>query len=91
MVQCTSYDPKHTKYLPSYRRGCDRMLIRVIGYAVKRHFQPYFSYIMPVSFIGVGTRSTRRKQLIGPSHSQTLSHNFVLIIPRHVRDSNAQL
>ena len=29
------------------------------GYGVKRHFQQYFSYIVEVSFIGGGNRSTR--------------------------------
>jgi len=31
------------------------------GYGVKRHFQQYFSYIVEVSFIGGGNRSTRGK------------------------------
>jgi hypothetical protein len=31
------------------------------GYGVKRPFQQYFSYIVVVSFIGGGNRSTRRK------------------------------
>jgi len=30
-------------------------------YGVYRHFQQYFSYIVAVSFIGGGNRSTRRK------------------------------
>ena len=31
------------------------------GYGVQHHFQQYFSYIMAVSFIGGGNRSTHRK------------------------------
>jgi len=30
-------------------------------FGVKRYFQQYFSYIVAVSFIGDGNRSTRRK------------------------------
>ena len=30
-------------------------------YGVHRHFQHYFSYIVAISFIGGGNRSTRRK------------------------------
>jgi len=30
-------------------------------YGVYRHFQPYFSYIVAVSFIGGGHRRARRK------------------------------
>jgi ABC-type spermidine/putrescine transport system permease subunit II len=33
----------------------------VLVYGVSRHFQQYFSYIVTVSFIGGGNRSTRRK------------------------------
>jgi len=33
------------------------------GYGAKRYFQHYFSYIVVVSFIGGGNRSTRRKPL----------------------------
>jgi len=32
-----------------------------VAYGIKRHFQQYFSYILAVSFIGGGNRSTRRK------------------------------
>jgi len=32
-------------------------------YGVECHFQQYFSYIVAVSFIGEGNRSTRRKLL----------------------------
>jgi hypothetical protein len=31
------------------------------GYGIYRHFQQYISYILAVSFIGGGNRSTRRK------------------------------
>jgi hypothetical protein len=36
---------------------------RLIGlvYGIRRHFLQYVSYIMAVSFIGGGNRSTRRK------------------------------
>ena len=34
-----------------------------ISFANKRHFQQYFSYIVEVSFIGGGIRSTRGKSL----------------------------
>ena len=41
------------------------ILVRVFffgyGYAVYRHFQQYFSYIVAVSFIGGGNRSTQKK------------------------------
>jgi len=33
-------------------------------YSVSRNFQQYFSYMMAVSFIGGGNRSTQRKPLI---------------------------
>jgi len=40
-------------------------LIKLIGldwlYGVLCHFQQYFSYILVVSFIGEGNRSTRKK------------------------------
>jgi len=32
-----------------------------MDYGVQHHFQRYFSYIVAVSFIGWGNRSTRRK------------------------------
>ena len=35
--------------------------IRCKAYGVERHFQKYFDYIVAVSFIGGGNRSTRRK------------------------------
>ena len=41
------------------------------GYGVERHFQQYFSYIVMVSFIGWGNRSTQRNA----------SHNVVLSTP----------
>jgi hypothetical protein len=34
-------------------------------YGPQHHFQQYFSYIMAVSFISGGSRSTRRKPLTG--------------------------
>jgi hypothetical protein len=46
-------------------------------------FQQYFSYIVAVSFIGGGTRSTRRKQTT--CRSQTLSHNVVHLALNMIR------
>jgi hypothetical protein len=45
------------------------------GYGVERHFQQYFSYILAVSFIGGGNRSTRRKpsgMMVKSRHTQIL-------------------
>ena len=54
---------------------------------VKPHFQQYFWYIVAVSFIGGGNRSTRRRPRPASSHWQTLSHNIVNLalneIPTH--------
>ena len=38
-----------------------KYMIQDYGYGVEGHFQQYFSYIVAVSFIGGGNRSTRRK------------------------------
>jgi len=48
---------------------------RVNGYdyGVWRHFQQYYSYIVTVSFIGGGNRSTRRK----PSICRKSLTNFI--------------
>jgi hypothetical protein len=35
------------------------LLYKTGSYGVKRHFQQYFSYIVEVSFIGGGNKSTR--------------------------------
>ena len=52
-------------------------------YGVKRHFQQYFSYIVSVSFIDGGNRSTRRKpptcrqsltNLAGETYRQSLTN-----------------
>ena len=40
-------------------------------YGVKRHFQQCFSYIVAVSFIGGGKRSTRRKP---PTYRKSLTN-----------------
>ena len=42
----------------------------------------YFSYFVPVSFIGGGNRSTQRKPPTA-SHGQTLSHDGVSHTPHH--------
>ena len=39
------------------------MKYRGWDYGIYRHFQQYFSYIVAVSFIGVGNRSPQRKPL----------------------------
>ena len=58
----------------------------------KRHCQQYFSYIVAVSFIGGGNRSTQRKTTEPvASYWQTWSHNVVLSTPGHQQDSNLQL
>ena len=44
-----------------------------LGYGVKRHFQQYLSYIVAVSFIGGGNRSTRSKP---PTFRKSLT-NFI--------------
>ena len=47
-------------YSFSTNKFCFRLksiLINVLGYGVKRHFQLYFSYIVAVSFIGGGIRT----------------------------------
>ena len=43
------------------------------GYGVYRHFQQYFSYIVSVSFIGVGNRSSRKKHRPDVNHRQTIT------------------
>ena len=43
----------------------DTIRVRVWDYGVQRHLQQYFSYIVVVSFIGGGNRSTRRKPPTG--------------------------
>ena len=45
-------------------------IIRIRVMVFKCHFQQYFSYIVVVSFIGGGNRSTRRKP---PTRSKTLT------------------
>jgi len=42
-------------------------------YGVYRHFQKYYSYIVTVSLIGGGNRSTRRKS---PTYRKSLT-NFI--------------
>jgi hypothetical protein len=44
--------------------GARRFFGLVWFYGVQRHFQQYFSYIVVVSFIGGGNRSTRRKLVL---------------------------
>jgi len=49
----------------------------------------FFIYIVAVSFIGGGNRSTRRKPPTAASHRQL--HNVVPSAHRHEHDSNSQL
>ena len=60
-------------------------------YGVWRHIQQYFSYIMAVSFIGGGNRSTAENHQPVASYWQTLSHNVVSSTPRDEQGSNSQL
>jgi hypothetical protein len=60
--------PQMTLYLnhlnilpPSLLTMSDYLTTDWLVYDAERHFQQYFSYIMVVSFIGRGNRSTRRK------------------------------
>jgi hypothetical protein len=48
-------------------------------------FQLYHTYILVVSFIGEGNRSTGEKHRPVASHWQTLSHNVVSSTPCHER------
>ena len=57
----------------------------VFAWWCKRHFQQKFSYIVAVSFIGVGVLGEYHEPVA--SHWQTLSHNVVLSTSRH---SNSQ-
>jgi hypothetical protein len=52
---------------------------------VLRHLQQYFSYIVAISFIGGGNRSTRRKPLTCRKSLTTLSHTVVSRTPRYER------
>ena len=45
-----------------------------VGYGVQRDFHEYFSYIVAVSFIGGGNRSTRRK----PQSCRSSLTNFII-------------
>ena len=47
-------------YIVNKHNNCNIKLAWVV-YGVYRHFQQYFSYIVAVSFIDEGNRSTRRK------------------------------
>ena len=48
------------------------------GHGVKRHLQQHFSYIVAVSYIGGGNRSTRSKQ---PTYRKSLT-NFITVLYR---------
>ena len=61
------------------------------GNSVLNHFQQYFGYIVEVSFIGGGRRSTGENHGSAASHWQILSHDIVSSKPRYERDSNSQL
>jgi hypothetical protein len=49
--------------------------------------QQYFSYIVAVSFIGGGNRSTRRKP---PTCCKSLTNFNIILYRAHERDSNSQ-
>ena len=52
--------------------------------------QQYFSYIVAISFIGGGNRSTQTKPLTCRKSLITLSHNVVSSTPRHEWGLNSQ-
>jgi hypothetical protein len=92
-------DPLGEKhYITDFRHGIIRGLVKVdyirsklvFVYGVKLHFYQYFSYIMAVSFIGGGNRSTQRKPLTCCRSVQSLSHTVVSSTPCHKWDSNSQ-
>ena len=60
------------------------------GYGIWRLFQPDFSCIAAVCFIGAGIRRTRRKLPTCRKLQKTLSHIVVSNTHRHERDSNSQ-
>ena len=68
-----------------------QFLIGFMVYGVLRHIQQYFSYIVAVSFIGGGNRSTAENHRPVTSHWQTLSHNVASNTARYERGSNSQL
>jgi len=62
------------------------MVNGVRGYRVKRHSQQYVSYIVAVSFIGGGNRSSKRNHRPAVRYRKTLSHSAVSSTPRHRGD-----
>ena len=65
-------------------------VIKERGYSVQRHSQQYFSYIVVVSFIAGGNRSTRRGLPTCRKSLTNLSHNIVSSTPplRRVQTHN---
>ena len=57
-------------------------------YAIKSHL--YFGYMVTVSFIGGGNRSTCRKPPTCGKSLKILGHNVVSSTPRHEWGSNSQ-
>jgi hypothetical protein len=57
----------------------------------KHHFQQYFIYIVAVSFIDEGNRSTRRKPSTWLSHWQTVSYKVVSSTPRQIPQSSMEI
>ena len=53
--------------------------------------EQYFSYIVPVSFIGGGNRSTQKKPPTFGKLLTNVSHNVVSSTPRHQPTSKSQL
>ena len=65
-------------------------------YGVKGHFQKYLSYIVAVSFIGGGNRSTRRKPRIPSDFSSTCNRTCTRLssadtVPSQYRRREADL
>ena len=83
---CTSYVSQKQHYCVPIRRVCCRVKstfntlyksnrgdLDGLYYGILRHFQQYFSYIVAVSFIGGGNRSTWRKP---PTCRESLTNFF---------------
>ena len=79
-----------TSYIVTIDNSSDLVLFCLVLWCW-RHFQQYFSYIMAISFIGGGNRSTRENHLPVASHWQTLSHNVVSTSPCQELGSNSQM
>jgi hypothetical protein len=54
------------------------------GYGIYRHFQQYFNYIVAVSFIGGGTRSTPRLSGIQVDVASDTWNQSECVLQKHV-------